>query len=338
MAFYSLDNLTLEVRHQSNEIERYLTRLLNELSFARIPSLTSHASLCLSVRRKDDGFRLPTRAREVFRANGIRGWEVGNDFYLTDGSSLLHLEPSRGHGDAQLDSEFFTKPLILQVDFLAFGLVKLARHLGLFGLHAAGVVTQDGLGLLIIGESGAGKSTLAIGLIQRGWRYLSDEVVLLRLRAEGVEALPLCKGFYVDTDGLPGSGELTLGEEIVDSSGRRKRRVCIESTYLEQYVPRCTPHVLLFSRIVPEAHSSLFPLDRLSALKYLLLQSGVQWFDRATMAQHLEVLKKLTQQAAIYQLSAGRDLHHNPSTLARLLAEAEERGDVPDCSRADQSV
>src|SRR5262245_44979164 len=134
MAFYRFHTTTLEVKEEGQEIEKRLPQLLQELSFVRIPASTGQPSLCLSVRMNDHGLKVPSLAREVFRMNRVCGRELGDDFYLTDDSSVLHLQPLRGYGDAHLSSAFFSKPLILQVDFLAFGLVKLLRHLGLFGL------------------------------------------------------------------------------------------------------------------------------------------------------------------------------------------------------------
>lgn len=43
------------------------------------------------------------------------------------------------------------------------------------GLHAA-VVTDDRGALLLVGGVGVGKTTLAIGFIERGWRFSSDDV------------------------------------------------------------------------------------------------------------------------------------------------------------------
>ena len=41
------------------------------------------------------------------------------------------------------------------------------------------------------------------------------------------------------------------------------------------------------------------------------------------MPNHLEVLKRLIQQSATYELRAGLDLYHDPMTLIRLLNEME---------------
>jgi hypothetical protein len=134
----------------------------------------------------------------VFRADGFCGLESGDDFYLTDGASLFHLQPMRGQAEAQLATSFVDKPVLLQCNFRAFGLLKLLRSLGLYSLHAAGLVAREGPGLLLVAGSGSGKSTLALGLIRQGWGYLSDDAVLLRLQPKGVAALALRKDFYVD--------------------------------------------------------------------------------------------------------------------------------------------
>ncbi len=140
---------------------------------------------------------LPSTAREVLRGDGFRGLQDGDEFYLTDGASVLRLEPRKGRGEARLAPSFFLKPLLLRQNFWVFALLKLLRPSGIYGLHAAGLVAEDGTGVLVVGQSGSGKSTLAIALVRRGWRYLSDDAVLLRSRPEGVEALALRRHFYV---------------------------------------------------------------------------------------------------------------------------------------------
>lgn len=94
-------------------------------------------------------------------------------------------------GDALLAPAFFHQPPLLRHQFWAFGVLKLLRALGLYGLHAAGLVARIGCGLLLVGDSGYGKSTLTIGLVRQGWGYLSDDAVLLRRVSEEIEAVAL---------------------------------------------------------------------------------------------------------------------------------------------------
>ena len=56
-------------------------------------------------------------------------------------------------------------------------------------VHAASV-EKSGLALLLPGPPGSGKSTLCAGLVNRGWRLLSDELTLLDLGTGHVVPLP----------------------------------------------------------------------------------------------------------------------------------------------------
>jgi HPr Serine kinase C-terminal domain len=321
MALYTLQGLTLEVTHHPRECGTDVAPLLHELSWVRSAKALKPAALRLVVRPTPKALHVPSKARLVFQTEEFCGFERGDDFYLTDGSSRLHLQTMQGYGTAQVAPAFVAKPRMVQRNFWAFGLLKLLRPLGLFSLHAAGVVTPKGLGVLIIGASGSGKSTLTLGLIRQGWTYLSDDAVLLR-RQEGVVAMPLRKPCYVDASAAAMYADLPSGEEVADKHGGRKRLVHLNELYPGQQVSDCLPRLLLFSRIVPGPYSAVRPLDRLTALKHLLSQSGPQLFDRETMGQHLDILKQLVQQAALYELHAGLDLYPDRGTLVGLLAEA----------------
>jgi hypothetical protein len=322
MAYYIFHDLTLEVKHDESYAQECLAQLLDELSWVRTDALGGKPCLRLSVNARNNGVRVPATAREMFRADGFCGLESGKDFYLTDGASLFHFQGDTKHGDVLLAPSFFSKPPLLQRNFWAFTLIKLLRPFGIYSLHAAGVVTKEGLGILITGEPGSGKSTLTIGLIRRGWGYVSDDAVLLRLQPEGVAALACRKNFYVNADAAGNYADLPLGEHVPDALGGQRRRVHIEEAYPAQHIVRCIPRVLLFPRIVRQTHSALLPLDRATAMRSLLVQSGPQLFDRATMTQHLEVLKRLLYQTEAYELQAGLDLYHDPLKIIQLMRDA----------------
>lgn len=319
---YALDNLVLEV-NSAEPTREDLDGLLQELSWVRTRSSVYKPTLHLSVSPNYRGFIIPRNCREVLRANDFLGLEVGDDFYLTDGSSLFHLRLAKGEGYARLAPSFSAKPSLTQANFWCFGLFKLIRPLGIYSLHAAGLATSDSVGLLLVGPSGSGKSTLAIGLIREGWRYLSDDAVLLLHRAQGVETLACRRSFYVDAVRSRDYPDLTLGEDIPDANGGRRRRVGIDEAYPQQYVPRCLPRVVIFPQIKRQYRSTLVPVNGVRALGALLAQSAPQLFDRTTMAGQLELLKRLLQQTETYELNAGTDLYHYPAKLIGLIKEAE---------------
>jgi hypothetical protein len=325
MVLYILHGLCLEIRHEVSETEAVLDQLLLDLSCVRSRASTTKPELHLFVSAHSNGVCLPPTAREIFRAEGFHGLEHGDDFYLTDGTSLLHLRASKGQGKAYLTSAFLHKPLFLQRTFWAFGLLKLLRPRGFYSLHAAGVVTPAKLGVLVIGSSGSGKSTLTVGLVRHGWHYLSDDAVLLTLRPAGVTALAFRKYCYVDTDAVANYIDLPWEAEVPDRLGRYGRRLRLADAYPDRSTAQCVPQVLLFARIMPEARSTVRPLDRVTALRHLLAQSGPQLFDRSSMPRHLDILKRLVEQTTTYELLAGGDLHQQPSLLGELLSQAEEK-------------
>ncbi|MCP4654656.1 MAG: hypothetical protein GY856_04460 [bacterium] len=329
MACYRFHDLELEVKGEGPEIGKELAQLLEGLSWVPIQPPAKKPPLRLAARLTVEVPEVPPAAREAFRTDGFRGLRLGDDFYLSDGTSLLRLQVAAGRGSAYLAPAFFDKSPVHRQNFWVFGVVKLLRSMGLFYLHAGALdnphlsSTTERRGLLIVGASGSGKSTLTIGLIRQGWRYLTDDAVLLRRTSAGVEALAFRKHFAIDAREAGSYGDLPLAEEMAGGSGLRKRRVRIDEAAPGQHVPSCRPAALVFPRLVPEARSTLCRLDRLGAVRNLLAQSGIQAFDRATMPQQLELLAELAKQAVSYELLAGTDLHRHPEKLVDLLAAAE---------------
>jgi hypothetical protein len=320
MVWYTFQELTLELTPAGQRCGADVARLLQELSWVRTAPM-GQPTLRLSMAQHTGALCVPAMARLVFRAEGFCGVEQGDDFYLTDGASLLHLQAGQGQGTAQLAPNFYTQPWVVQGNFWAFGLLKLLRPLGFYSLHAAGVMPVHGGGVLIIGPSGSGKSTLTLGLLRQGWSYVSDDAVLLRLQPEGVVAVVCRKHCYVDTGTAAIYAGLPFEEAEPESEEGWKQRVRLEEVYPGQQVVDCLPRVLLFARIVSAPQSTVRPLDHVRALKHLLAQSGPQLFDRHTMVPHLDVLKRLVYQATSYELHAGLDLYQQPGTLGHLLAE-----------------
>jgi hypothetical protein len=276
-ALYALEQLVLELDLEEPRRED-LDRLLEELSWVRTSQPTYKSALYLSVSSNNREFRIPRNCREVLRADDFLGFEVDDDFYLTDRSSVFHLRPTKGEGYARLAPSFLTKSALTQQNFWCFGLLKLLRPLGIYSLHAAGLASRDGGGLLLVGASGSGKSTLAIGLIRAGWRYLSDDAVLLRHASQGVEALACRRSFYIDAARSHDYSDLPLGEEKPDSNGGQRRTIGIDQAYPDQYVPRCLPRVVIFPQIKCQDQSTLKPSDSVRALGFLLAQSAPQLF------------------------------------------------------------
>jgi hypothetical protein len=320
MKVFCCHDLTLGVTGRGLARHTHLAEVLQALSFRPAP-MSAPASICLHVRHGARPVRLPATSRRVLITPQFEGYEHADAFFLTDGRSLVHLRPSRGRADARLAPSFFDKSGCVQRNFWAFCLLKLLQPLGLYSLHAAGLIAPDEAGLLVVGRSGSGKSTLALGLIRRGWRYLSDDAVLVREVGGSVGALALRTHFYIDAGSEDWHRDLPLGALAVDAEGRQRRRVLVEQAFPAGFRPRCVPHVLLFPRIAGVARSVLRPVDNVTALKRLLSASGTQLLQARFAEAHISALTQLMRQSARFELEVGRDLLDEPLVLERLLRD-----------------
>jgi len=95
---------------------------------------------------------------------------------------------------------------MLAVQFSASVLPAILRQRGLLVLHANGAVA-NGRAVLLGGLTGAGKSTTLAALLDRGYRMLSDDVTVLRLRGDGA------------TEVVPGLARMHLTDESASAIG-----------------------------------------------------------------------------------------------------------------------
>ena len=324
MGFYRFQDILLDVRPDGYELRADLDSLWSSLSWVRTTPPANDPCVRISICvNEPGGITVPPEARKTVSAEGWSVFENQNEFFLSDGSSTFLLQPETGSGTAYLSPAFTTKNAVQQRRFWSFGLLKLLRAKGYFSLHAAGLISPQGQSIVVSGPPGAGKSTLVLGLVEAGWKYLSDDALLLRAYSSSVIAFGLRRDVYIDADAAPGYSRMTLGEAAADSAGRMRRRV-ISVGQVGNRVSRCRPDLLLFTRIVPAETSNLTGISNVKAMKRLLEASGPQLMDRFSMGRHLDVLNMLLKQTRSYELSAGLDLYRNPEKLTHLIPQERE--------------
>ena len=82
----------------------------------------------------------------------------------------------------------------------------MAGSLGRVLLHA-GAVERDGRAIVVAGESGRGKSTLTAALVQAGFNYVTDELVLIDPLTAHVEPYPKALDLSAESHTLLGLGD-----------------------------------------------------------------------------------------------------------------------------------
>jgi hypothetical protein len=136
----------------------------------------------------------------------------------------------------------------------------------LLTLHAAALQRDDRVWLLV-GLSRAGKTTLSLALARAGWRFGSDEIVLLG-RNQDLRALPLPP--CIKADSFP----------LIESWFPQLRSAPEHERYghIVKYLPMRstpisgTPGFVVFLRFDARGPNEIQPLDRFSALERLLAQ------------------------------------------------------------------
>jgi hypothetical protein len=315
---YSICDVDLKFHFEDEELYKRLNDEINYYIFANENRPWVLGDIILRFKNKDSSINIPEEAKELSVSSSLRVLKDGDFCYLISGDSVIRLDLENSSGFGQIDAGFWKSPLKYRQDFLMLSLLWLIRPHGLYTLHANGLA-KDEVGLLIVGNSGSGKSTTALSLIKQGWKYLSDDVLLIRERPQGVEAIAFQRGFSFDPKLANSFPELSCHLEKASFNGN-KRFLNMESIYADSFQSSCFPKVLIFPGIVSQDRSELIPIDRAEALILLAGSSGGIMVDKEMVEKQMGVLKRLVYQTTVYRLLAGRDLCEEPERISEVLA------------------
>lgn len=195
-------------------------------------------------------------------------------------------------------------------------LVEILRRRGWYGLHAAGF-SEGGNAVLIPGTSGIGKSTLSIALLRAKFDYLSDDMVFLKQRPEGLVARGLVEDVDITDQSIGFFPELNFLLQSPKVNGFSKRPVCAQEIYGTKIVAESRPKAIVLPRVSGKATSVITPIAGDEAL--LDIVPNVLLTEPRTCQAHLGVFAELVKQAACYRLETGRDFSRIPSLFRELL-------------------
>lgn len=253
----------------------------------------------------------------------------GRTYFLASNSSAILVHPPAASclevwiGDAEEDKD----PSAL--DRLVFNTIGAAlRRCGLFELHSGGVVEPEtGAGVLFVGASGSGKSTTTIRLAAAGWRYLSDDLLLLTEGHEGIRARGL-RRFFAATENTIAASHLALGKGVrltAAPSKPHKQRFEPEHLFPLGFIEDCLPRALFFMSIIPQWESRCEELTQDEVMTRLLKMYPWACYDRPVAPQYLRVLSRLARQCVSFDLFAGRNLLNDPACAPQLIASCVRR-------------
>ena len=253
----------------------------------------------------------------------------GQTYFLASNNSAILVHPQLAScvevwiADSAEDR---SPEALARIVFHATGAVL--RRCGLFELHSGGVVEPEtGAGVLLIGQSGSGKSTLTIRLAGDGWRYLSDDTILLSENEGAVIARGL-RRFFAATEATIGDGALAARERLATTAAPfkpHKRRFEPEQLFPQGFVEYSLPRALFFTSITYERRSRCEELARHEVMTRLLKMYPWACFDKLSARQYLRVCARLVQQSVTFDLFAGRDVLDDPTCASRILTPCVKR-------------
>jgi len=316
----TLHGLTFDFSSEDEELRRRIRGVLAAYGFPLGPPATGEVDGRLHVETVNTLPPLPAGLREVgVDNNGVAVWQGGDLFCLRtpDATFTVDLDAKRAEGHVTMTRAAEMGAPVMWLTLWSLNLFL--RCYQFFPLHAAALTRNGGPGLIATGASGSGKSTLACNLLQEGWKFLSDDTVLLRPDADGVAVYAFRTNFSLREDSRNVFPDL-LSHGRERPTGERKHWIPVRTLYPDQATDSCTPHVLLFPEVSDRAESRLTPVSPVEALHCLVGQSALVRFRRDWAEEHLALLVRLTHQAQSFKLEAGQDLLEHPNRSHHLLA------------------
>ena len=247
-----------------------------------------------------------------------QGYSLGGRHRLSDGSSLLEIDPSRG----LLRGSLHAPPLReLASGMLHVAFCLLLREHGLFDAHAA-VACVDDRALLVMGDAGSGKTTTLLALLLAGATYLGDDRVLLRSAPAGVELLGYPRDFHLTQETLRVHPQLHLDDDApaaIDGKLRLDPRRAFPERFRAAFQGNIT---LLLPAIHAQSATTLVPLGAADALGGLLTSSATVALEVLPHRQaQLALLTRLANTASAFELRLGQDLLSTPEVGGARLVE-----------------
>lgn len=191
--------------------------------------------------------------------------------------------------------------------------------------HAA-ALSSDQAGVILAGDTGHGKTTLALALVQRGFRFLSDEMAAIRHASGCLVPFPRRLGVRPPTWRL-------IGRNPTRYPSLSRQWVDVEALFPGRLSSPCRPR-LLFHLVADEPHTTGQPanlyltVDRIPRAWVDALRHLPQIRDVEIIQNHgLPVIRLLSQEAARVE-SAVETLSQQYNVI--LFNVARERTGAPD--------
>jgi hypothetical protein len=249
--------------------------------------------------------------------NGGSCYTDDHIYYLKFDGSLVVFGP----GPARVVDLWVDKPYELPsstvVQLVSHALSPALRRSGVFEIHSAAVIPPDHQkAIMIAGPSGCGKSTLTSQLARCGWRYLSDDILLLKEVERTIEVWAFRRFFALTADTV---AAVKLSRVNVKEVAGAKERVSPQEHFETDPVEHALPGTIIFPTVTREANSHLTRLTSTQTMTRLLRLCPWASYDKPTSLGHLRMLGSLAHSTSAFELLAGTNILDDPKLAAEVI-------------------
>lgn len=323
VSYYTIAGRLIRIEACDESSGQWVTNFLDGFQLIQTANTAASQSIITLRIGRDAARSIPSGLQSFAINHGVCYTDGARYFLVVDESLIVIAAPQSHLVEVWFGETPHARHPTALVNVFSYGLQAALRRAGVYDVHAAGVLEpQTGAGALFVGASGSGKTTLTLKLTERGWRYLSDDMIVLRETPCGLEAAGLRRLFSVAAPSLAGSQLLRLDEALGPpvASDPNKRRLDPEIVFPAGRARSARPRVLFFPQITDAAETVIKALPARTAMQQLVRFCPWATYDTQSAPDYLRVLARLANQCRAYELRAGRDLLREPATAAQLLA------------------
>lgn len=312
---FLIQGLTVNL-HCEEELFPGLEAYFNSLCQGDMPPNTEVLDLKLEVCNTPPSLH-PSAVKEI-TGPMITYYSRGDKLcFISRDGSLISLDPVRREAKGFLTYDILKKPLDIFL-FVCEPLAEMLKLRGLYCLHAAALCISD-ISILVSGPSGCGKTTTSLSLLANGFKYVSDDTVLVEKLNCGVTVYPLYKSFNIDRDTARRFPQLFKnGNKPFPKEG--KMSIDISKIIPNSHTQSAKPDVIVFPKIISGSKSKIRPIGQLEVFKRLLSQIIIA-IDKNVAKKQLDALKWLVKQTRGFELLSGKDLYENPDSISHFMSK-----------------
>ena len=154
-------------------------------------------------------------------------------------------------------------------------------------------------------------------MVANGFKYVSDDTLLIEKLEDGVAVYPLYKSFNIDQDIARRFPQLFKnGNKSFAKEG--KMPIDISKIIPDSHIQSAKPDVIVFPRIISGTKSKIRPIGHLEVFKRLLSQI-ILAIDKNVAKKQLNTLEWLVKQTRGFELLTGKDLYENPGSIINFI-------------------